>query len=147
MSTQFLDLQDTYIASDSLPWVPFSAGIDFRLLHASSETGKWTVLFRCAQGSAFARHRHLGAGEYLMLEGRMEVRGGSAAGGITAVAGDYGYEPNGVIHDSTNFVEPTRFFFINHGPVVFIDELNNPTGLVDAALLQEVYAKGRNVPV
>jgi len=135
-------LQDTYIAADSLPWVPFCEGIEFRLLHASAETGKWTVLFNCARGSSFARHRHLGAGEYLMLDGRMEVRGGAAAGGVTALAGDYGYEPNGVIHDSTCFVEPTRFFFINHGPIVFIDELNNLTGLVDAPLLMELYAKG-----
>jgi len=140
MSTRAL--QDVYVASDSLPWVLFSEGIEFKLLHASAETGKWTVLFRCARGSSFARHRHLGAGEYLMLEGRMEVRGGAAAGGITAVAGDYGYEPNGVVHDSTCFVEPTRFFFTNHGPISFLDDSDTVTAVLDWQALQEIYAKG-----
>ena len=37
----------------------------------------------------------------------MEVRGGVENGGITAITGDYGYEPNGVIHDMTNFPEDT----------------------------------------
>ena len=136
------ELTDTYIASGALPYVDFSPGIRFKLLRASAETGAWTVLFDCAKDASFARHRHLGAGEYLMLSGRMEVRGGAQNGGVTALAGDYGYEPSGIIHDSTCFVEPTRFFFINHGPVAFIDEQNQVTALLDWQALREIYEKG-----
>ena len=133
---------DVYIAADRLPWVDFSPGIAFQLLRASAETGEWTVIFRCDRGASFASHRHLGAGEYLMLEGTMEVRGGAAAGGVTARAGDYGYEPNGIVHDSTYFPEPSRFYFTNRGPVAFLDAAGRVTDVLDWRVLQEIYAKG-----
>jgi hypothetical protein len=114
--------KDTYIHVEALPWVPFSEGIDFKVLRTSAETGSWTVLFKCARGSSFARHEHLGAGEYLMLSGKGEVRGGVENGGITAYPGDYGYEPSGVIHDSTCFSEDSIFYFTNYGPINFIDD-------------------------
>jgi acetylacetone-cleaving enzyme len=57
----------------------------------------------------------LGAGEYYVISGKMEVRGGVENGGITAITGDYGYEPNGVIHDMTNFPEDTILYFTNFG--------------------------------
>lgn len=98
------------------PWVEFAPGIDFRTLRTSAETGDWTVLFRCAKGTAFPAHRHLGAGEYLMLKGRMDYRMG------VAEAGDYGYEPLDAFHESTCFIEDTELLFTNHGPVVFVDE-------------------------
>lgn len=134
--------RDVYIAVDQLPWVDFSPGIAFKLLRASAETGDWTVLFRCERGASFAAHRHLGAGEYLMLEGKMEVRGGEAAGGITARGGDYGYEPNGIVHESTYFPEPTRFYFTNRGPVAFLDAAGRVSDVLDWCVLQELYAKG-----
>jgi len=124
-------LQDVYISPGDLEWIPFSEGIQLKVLRVSRETGTWTVLFWCAQGSSFAAHRHLGAGEYLMLRGKMEVRGGAAAGGVTAVAGDYGYEPSGIVHDSTCFVEETEFFFTNHGPIAFIDSSGRTTSVLD----------------
>ncbi len=98
------------------PWVEFAPGIEFKTLRTSAETGVWTVLFRCAAGSAFPPHVHHGAGEYLMTKGRMQYRMGEA------LAGDYGYEPLGAFHELTSFVEDTEMIFTNHGPVVFTDE-------------------------
>jgi len=123
--------EDLYVSPGRLSWIEFSEGIRFKLLRVSSETGAWTVLFHCLAGSSFAPHRHLGAGEYLMLKGKMEVRGGAGEGGVTAVTGDYGYEPSGVVHDSTCFVEETEFFFTNHGPIAFIDADGNTTAVLD----------------
>lgn len=97
------------------PWVEFAPGIEFKTLRTSAETGVWTVLFRCARGAAFPAHRHYGAGEYLMLKGRMAYRMGCAE------AGDYGYEPLGAFHELTTFVEDSELLFTNHGPVVFVD--------------------------
>src|SRR5215813_12173969 len=68
------NFQDTYIHTVDQPWIPFSEGIDIKVLRTSAETGTWSALFKCAKGSAFARHEHLGSGEYLMLTGKMEVR-------------------------------------------------------------------------
>ena len=80
-------MSDVLVKTTDLPWVPLAEGIDFRVLRTSPETGTWTVLLRAQAGSSFAKHRHLGPGEYFMIKGRMEYRAGCA------VAGDYGYEP------------------------------------------------------
>ena len=88
-------------------------------------------LLNCAKGSSIPRHEHLGAGEYYVISGKMEVRGGVENGGITAIAGDYGYEPNGVIHDMTNFPEDTILYFTNFGPIRYIDDDNNTVGFLD----------------
>ena len=136
------NIKDTYIHTTAMPWINFSEGIDIKVLRASQETGTWAALFRCAKGSAFARHEHLGAGEYLMLSGKMEVRGGVERGGITAYPGDYGYEPNGVIHDMTNFPEDTILYFTNFGPIRYIDDDNNTVGFLDWQGVQKAAEEG-----
>jgi quercetin dioxygenase-like cupin family protein len=115
-------IEDIYVDVSAAAWVPFSDGIDIKVLRVSTESGAWTALFRCAEGSGFARHRHLGPAEYLMVSGKMEVRGGREKGGITAYAGDYGYEPLGAIHDWTSFPEPTVFYFTQNGPLEFLTD-------------------------
>jgi quercetin dioxygenase-like cupin family protein len=135
--------KDTYVHVDAMPWIPFSEGIDFKVLRTSAETGAWTVLFKCAKGSAFARHEHLGAGEYLMLSGKVEVRGGVQKGGITAYPGDYGYEPSGVIHDSTYFVEDSIFYFTNYGPIKFIDDGDQTPFVLDWRGVRALEAQGK----
>ena len=122
---------DIYIHSDAHPWLSFSPGIDFKVLRATPETGHWTTLFRCGPGSACARHEHLGAGEYLMISGKMNIRGGAEVGGITAYPGDYGFEPNGVIHDQTEFPVETVLYFTNFGPIRFMDDDNNTLFVLD----------------
>ena len=101
------------INTQQLDWFPIVEGIDFKLLRFSEETGEWTVLFRCQPGSSFPIHRHLGAGEYYVLTGKMVYRMGEAP------AATYGYEPLGSVHEHTNFPEYTELLFTNHGPVVF----------------------------
>jgi anti-sigma factor ChrR (cupin superfamily) len=121
--------------TSQLRWVPIVAGIDYRLLFTSAETGRWTVLFRCQPGSSFPRHRHYGAGEYFVVTGRMEYRMG------TAVAGTYGYEPLGSIHDSTTFPEYTELLFTNFGPVVFLGDDGSVGSILDHVLLERLAAE------
>ena len=66
-----------------------------------------------------------------MVSGKMEVRGGVQNGGITAYPGDYGYEPNGVIHDHTEFPEESILYFTNNGPIRFMDEQNTTVFVLD----------------
>lgn len=101
---------------NDMPWIPMMEGIDFKLLRVSPDTGSWTVVFHCAEGSSFPSHKHLGAGEYYVIRGEMHYREG------VACTGDYGYEPIGVIHDETKFVQETELLFTNHGAVLFKDE-------------------------
>jgi anti-sigma factor ChrR (cupin superfamily) len=117
-----------------LKWIPIVAGIDYRLLFTSGETGRWTVLFRCQPGSFFPRHKHYGAGEYFVVKGRMEYRMGAAD------AGTYGYEPLGVTHDYTLFPEYTELLFTNFGPVAFLNEDNSVASILDHALLEQLAA-------
>lgn len=122
------------IPSDTLPWTPIVDGIDFRLLYASAETGRWTVLFRCQAGSFFPAHRHYGAGEYFVLKGRMEYRVGAA------LAGTYGYEPLGAVHEMTTFPDYTELLFTNYGPVAFLTEDGSVSSMLDQASLRELAA-------
>ncbi|NMI00389.1 2,4'-dihydroxyacetophenone dioxygenase family protein [Pseudonocardia acidicola] len=124
-------LEDRSVKTADLAWVPFCEGISFKLLRVSPETGAWTVLFHADAGAGFDRHKHLGPAEYFMISGRMEIRGGEEAGGTTAVAGDYGYEANGMLHDWTNFPEESVFYFTNIGPLGFLDDDDNVVGVLD----------------
>ena len=134
-------IEDSYVATHDLPWLEFGGGIDFKVLRTSQETGAWSVLFRCAAGSSFRPHRHLGGGEYLVLKGKMDVRGGRDNGGITASAGDYGYEPNGALHEVTFFPEETELYFTNHGAIQFLTDDLQPDFVLDFAMLEELHRK------
>jgi hypothetical protein len=136
-------LGDIYVDTSGEPWINFSPGIDFKLLRASQETGAWTALFKCAAGSSFARHEHLAPGEYLMVSGKMELRGGVERGGVTARTGDYGFEANGAWHDETNFPEETILYFTNFGPIRFVDDEDRTLAVLDYKMLREVAAAGR----
>jgi len=136
--------KDMYVHVDAMPWIPHPVvpGTHFKVLRTSAETGAWTVLFKNAKGSSVPRHEHLGAGEYFMLSGKAEVRGGAHEGGITAYAGDYGYEPSGAIHDTTCFPEDTVYLFTNHGPIKFIDDDDNTLFVLDWRGVRALEAQG-----
>ncbi len=137
-------LGEVYIDTKSRPWLNFSSGIDFKVLRTSQETGAWTVLFKCAAGSSFARHEHLAAGEYYMISGSMDIRGGAKRGGVTASAGDYGYEANGTFHDDTNFPEECILYFTNFGPIRFIDDNDQTLFVLDHKALREAEAAAQS---
>jgi len=131
-------LADVYVDVSAMPWTSFSEGIEIKVLRVSSESGTWSCMFRCAKGSGFARHRHLGPAEYVMLSGRMDVRGGRSKGGVTALAGDYGYEPLGAVHDWTSFPEESILYFTQSGPLQFMDEDDNTLFLLDWRGVQDL---------
>jgi anti-sigma factor ChrR (cupin superfamily) len=133
---------ESYVSTANGPWIDFVPGIQTQLLRVSPETGRWSVLFKCAAGSSFARHEHLGGGEYLMLSGTALVRGGSQNGGVTAVTGDFGYEPNGMIHDITDFPEESVLYFSNDGPLKFIDDDDNVVFILDWRAVQNAANAG-----
>jgi anti-sigma factor ChrR (cupin superfamily) len=132
---------DLHIAASQMPWRAFFPGVDFKLLRASPETGVFTLLLRTVAGASLPRHRHLGAGEYYMVSGKMLVRGGKERGGVTAVAGDWGYEPLSVIHDTTEFPEVSVLLFTNQGPIQFLDDKDNTVAILDWQQVQ-VLAQG-----
>jgi hypothetical protein len=136
-----LDVGEIVVSTTNGNWVDFGPDVQPQLLRASPVTGQWCVLFKCAAGSHIGRHEHLGGGEYFMFSGRSLVRGGAENGGITVVAGDYGYEPNGMIHELTLFQEESVLYYSNHGPMKFMDDDNNVTAIVDWRMVRDAAAK------
>ena len=130
-------IKDVYVSNDNLPWKRLRDGYDFKLLRTCSVTGTWVVLFRTIAGGSVPSHKHISAAEYFVLKGKVEVRGGKENGGVTAVAGDYGYEPNGIVHEKTYFPEATEYLFISHGPIQYLDEDGNTSGIIDWIGIQE----------
>ena len=51
-----------------------------------------------------------------MLSGKLQVRDGILE------AGDYVYEPNGMVHGATTALEDTDYIFICEGPVLFFED-------------------------
>ena len=133
-----------YVQVDGLDWAPFPPGlcegpIRWKLLNVSPEMGAWTAIFDCPAGSSFARHVHIGPGEYLFLNGKMEVRGGEDEGGSTAQGFAYGYEACNARHDKTYFPEDSQFYMTFLGPLNFIDEDGNTIALVTWQSVQEAW--------
>ena len=92
----------------------------WKLLHVSPESGAWTAAFRYPRGSSVPAHIHVGPGEYFMVTGKLEVRGGTDGGGVTARAPCYGYEATGARHDETLFLEDTEVYMRFQGPLQFM---------------------------
>lgn len=126
---------EEYAQIDAMPWAPFPSAlcqgaIRWKLLHVGPEMGAWTAYFDCPAGSSFNPHIHQGPGEYLLTKGRMDVRGGKAAGGDTAVAPGYGYESAGARHDQTQFPVDSEFYMSFLGPLVFITPDAQPIAVI-----------------
>ena len=126
-------MKDEHLTTPSaMKWFTFAEGIEMTLLFASEETGRWVVMFKCQPGSFFGPHRHLGAGEYYVIKGKMSYRMGEAP------TGTYGYEPLEAIHEYTSFPEYTELLFTNFGPIAFLDEQGNVSSILDHKVLREM---------
>ena len=113
-------LADIIVRADE-PWIESSAGQAWmKVLWVGRETGRWAALFRWKKGYVASPHKHLSDALTYVLKGKLKVRDG------VLNAGDYDYEPNGVLHSETEALEDTEYFFICDGPVLFFDD-NGPT--------------------
>jgi anti-sigma factor ChrR (cupin superfamily) len=109
-------LADLIVRADE-PWIEQEKDVAWmKVLYLGSETGRWAVLFRWKKGYTAAPHKHLSAAHTFILSGRLKVRDGILN------AGDYDYEPNGVLHGATTALEDTEYLFICDGPVLFYND-------------------------
>lgn len=137
MNPEAAVIGDRFDSAADCRWLPAGPGIEMRVLRTSQETGTWIVIFKIAAGTTAQAHLHHGAAEYYMLSGKMELRGGVGNGGITAVAGDYGYEANGALHGATYFPEDTMMYFANYGPVAYLDDRGEVEAFMDWRAIRE----------
>ena len=113
------ELMDTLVQASKTQWMPqpFDPERSFvKILWTGSETGGWAVLLKWKKGFVAPQHKHLSASHTFILSGKLQVRDG------VLNAGDYIYEPNGMLHGATTALEDTEYLFISNGAVLFFDE-------------------------
>jgi len=111
----FQDIQDTLVRAEA-PWIEQSPMSKVKVLWVGRETGTWASLHHWKKGYVAPRHKHLAGAHAYVLTGKLQVRDG------VLNAGDYVYEPSGVLHDETTALEDTTYLFICNGAVLFFDE-------------------------
>jgi anti-sigma factor ChrR (cupin superfamily) len=105
------------IVRQAEPWIEQQKDMAWmKVLWTGEESGRWAALFRWKKGYVAAPHKHLSAAHTYILSGKLQVRHG------VLNAGDYDYEPNGVLHGATTALEDTEYLFICDGPVLFYDD-------------------------
>jgi len=112
-------LMDTLIRPQEQDWIPqpFDPERAFvRVLWTGPENGGWAAHFRWLKGFVAPQHKHLSPSHTFILSGKLQVRDG------VLNAGDYIYEPNGMLHGATTALEDTEYLFICNGTVLFYDE-------------------------
>jgi quercetin dioxygenase-like cupin family protein len=110
-------LANTHVGAGTTEWIEYEPGMAWiKVLWLGSETGTWAAQFRWKKGFAAPPHKHLSAAHVYVISGRLGVRD------ATLAAGDYVYEPNGVLHGATTALEDTEYLFICNGPVLFFDD-------------------------
>ena len=115
-------LMDSLARSADMDWIETRRGQAWiKILWLGPETGRWAVLLKWRKGYVAPPHKHLSAAHMFILSGKLQVRDG------VLNAGDYVYERNGMIHESTTALEDTEYLFLCDGPVLFYDE-NGFTG-------------------
>jgi anti-sigma factor ChrR (cupin superfamily) len=105
------------IVRSSEPWIETDKDMAWiKVLWTGEESGRWAALFRWNKGYVAPAHKHLSAAHTFILKGKLQVRDG------VLDAGDYDYEPNGVLHGATTALEDSEYLFICDGPVLFYND-------------------------
>ncbi len=127
------ELMDTLVEASKLDWVQTSDKAYMKVLYTGAESGAWAVLLKWLKGYVAGPHKHLSGSHTFILSGKLKVRDG------VLNAGDYVYEPNGMLHGATEALEDTEYLFICNGPVLFFDD-DSFTGYLGWEQLAEMQA-------
>lgn len=111
------NLADVLVRGGEAGWIALDADgmAEVKPLWASGESGEWAILLRWKKGYMAAPHKHLGAVHVYVIAGSLRVRD------CVVNAGDYMYEPNGIVHDETEALTDCVHLNIANGPVLFFD--------------------------
>ena len=109
-------LADNVIAASQMEWIETGPGSATKILWTGAESGRWAVLLKWDKGYVAGPHKHLSAAYAYIIKGKLQVRDGILN------AGDFLYEPNGMVHGETTALEDTEYLFMCDGPVLGFDE-------------------------
>jgi anti-sigma factor ChrR (cupin superfamily) len=94
------------IRSSEGRWRELMKGVSLKTLHVDPATGIATSLVRMMPGTALPVHRHIGAEQFLIIEGDCQVAG------QRLTSGDYHRAEAGTVHEETSTVDGTLFLLI-----------------------------------
>ena len=116
------NLTDTVVAASEDDWIETDPGKAWiRVLWTQGATGRHAGIYRWRKGYAAASHKHIGAVYVYVISGSLQVRDN------VLEAGDFLFEPNGMIHHKTEALEDVDYLMLADGPVIGFDE-NGFTG-------------------
>jgi 2,4'-dihydroxyacetophenone dioxygenase len=127
---------DREITAADLPWVEQAEGVWFKPLRLSPGRGMWANLLRISAGGLVSRHRHHGAVEAWVIQGRWRYIEHDWVAG----PGSYVHEPKGDVH--TLVVEPGEemiTLFIVQGAIDYLDDDDNVLHTDTAQAKLELY--------
>lgn len=114
------------------PWIEQSPMTSVKVLWVGRETGAWASLHLWKAGFVAKRHKHLAAAHVFVVSGKM------ASGDVVMTAGDYIYEPSGVMHEATRAIEDTVHLIIPQGPIALLDDKDAITTIVDWEVMEKL---------
>lgn len=120
------------VATEGLPWMPLSEGVEFKILHVGDEAPTWSLLIKMQPGERLPAHFHLAAGEFFILQGS-----GYHPSVGDFKAGDYCYEYAGAYHPPSTYHEETVFLMVSHGPCSMLDKDGKLEYVLDATMLRQ----------
>jgi 2,4'-dihydroxyacetophenone dioxygenase len=123
-----------------IEWSPFPLrGTFFKALHLDDASGRATFILKIPAGVTADPHKHLASVEAYVIQG-----GFSYEGEGSVVAGDYVWEPGGIVHEpgpdgNTDLI----MFVVAHGPVQGVNPDGSLGGVIDNDLIY-AFAKANN---
>ena len=118
-----------WVDTRPIPWIEFPGMDDYgiKILRVSEETMMSTLLV--LHNSVAGPHYHLGAADFLVLNGRIGYRAGPPEGYGPGV---WFYEPAGARHEATQRVGNEDLIYTAnvYGPVQFDEGMGNPIAAV-----------------
>ena len=129
-----------FIDTREVPWVvnPGLPDIALKILRVSAETGVVSLVVR--HNGVADPHNHLGAGDFLVLSGRIGYRAGPPEGYGPGV---WFFEPAGARHDATQrLTDEDLIYMANiYGPLTFDSGRGTPIAAVLSWMEYEALAK------
>lgn len=95
-----------FASANWLEWMPYSPGIEVKLLSVDKERGYFTALARMAPGAVLAPHRHMEIEDSYVLEGDMTISG------VLMQPGDHCHAKPGSVHPAVTTKNGCVFVFV-----------------------------------
>ena len=138
ISPVFQDIQDTLVRSDA-PWIEQTP---LRRSRCCGSGARPAPGRHCTIGKrATSRRRTSTSPARMPISSRANCRCETAC----LNAGDYVYEPSGILHDATTALEDTTYLFICNGAVLFFDE-NGFTRYTNWEVMEKLRGQSKRRP-